>query len=182
MVLRTLGWRGLVVGAAMVFLAKSHFSSPGSLTVRAQPERPPVVRDLYNRSCARCHGKDGKGEEARDATPSIPDFTSRKWQEERSDAQLLTSIQDGRGKEMPAFADKFGRERSKELVSYIRQFSGEKTREPPHAAADSVRGSAIAHESGEPAPDWEKRFHELTNEWEALRKQFRELQYPPNKP
>jgi mono/diheme cytochrome c family protein len=180
MVFRSAGWRGLVAGTALLCLGRWFLSSQGSMAVNAEQEKPLGVSELYNRSCARCHGKDGKGKEAREVTPNIPDFTSHKWQTERSDAQLLASIQDGKGKEMPSFAEKINREQARELVAYVRHFDAEKSRPqcpPKDEQASRVRGAALGSMS-----DFEKRFQELRKEMESLQKQFRELQSRPPKP
>jgi mono/diheme cytochrome c family protein len=86
------------------------------------------MNDLYVKNCARCHGKDGKGKEARGDSANIPDFTSHKWHEQRSNAQLVVSIMDGKGKDMPAFGDKISQDQAQELVKYIRQFDPEKAK------------------------------------------------------
>jgi mono/diheme cytochrome c family protein len=58
-------------------------------------------RALFRRHCVKCHGADGTGSPARASMPEIPDFTDASWQARRSDARLLASILDGKGKEMP---------------------------------------------------------------------------------
>src|SRR5437588_8065845 len=45
--------------------------------------------DLFQRRCSSCHAADGTGSGVRDSLPQIPDFTNSRWQERRSDAQLL---------------------------------------------------------------------------------------------
>jgi len=54
--------------------------------------------------------------------PTIPDFTRRAWQEGRRDPQLIISILDGKGVEMPPFRDKLTRAQVGELVAFIRGF------------------------------------------------------------
>ena len=106
------------------------FSSRPGLTAsstQTKTENQRGVSDLYRKNCVRCHGKDGKGKEARGEMQAIPDLTSHKWQGQRSDAQLMVSILDGKGKDMPAFGDKINQDAAKELVNYIRQFDAEKS-------------------------------------------------------
>ena len=54
--------------------------------------RPPGERRqtdrMFEQSCRKCHGADGKGDPLRAALPSIPDFTNRQWQQNTSRAQL----------------------------------------------------------------------------------------------
>ncbi len=113
---------------------------------------------LFQKSCVRCHGRDGKGDAARDSLATIPDFTLRAWQQKRSDAQLLVSILDGKGTGMPAFRDKIARERARIIVTYIREFAPGASR-PTASETD----------------DFETRFNKLANEFEELARQIRAL-------
>jgi mono/diheme cytochrome c family protein len=78
---------------------------------------------LYQKYCQKCHDKEGTGAEGRNTFPSIPDFTSKHWQEKRSDAQLQVSILDGKGTSMPPFGDKLDEEKAKELREFVRDFA-----------------------------------------------------------
>src|SRR5438445_592196 len=85
--------------------------SPGEGQLSAQtaaqaPAVAPAGRELFREHCVKCHGADGTGSPARDRLPEIPNFTDPAWQARRSEAQLLASILDGKGKEMPPFRDK----------------------------------------------------------------------------
>jgi uncharacterized membrane protein len=71
----------------------------------------------------KCHGADGTGSQVRDRLPETPDFTDASWQGRRSDAQLLASILDGKGKEMPPARGKLSEEQARSLVAYIRAFA-----------------------------------------------------------
>ena len=75
-----------------------------------------AVSNLYRQRCAKCHGADGAGSDMRDSMPGIPDFTSRKWQNRRSKAQLLASILDGRGTQMPPFRERLSDRQAQDLV------------------------------------------------------------------
>jgi hypothetical protein len=87
--------------------------------------------------------------------PAIPDFTARAWHERRADSQLIVSILEGKGTDMPAFRDKVAREQARDLVAFLRGFApGSK---PQPAAA--------------PADDFEARFRQLMQEFEGLRRQ-----------
>ena len=54
---------------------------------------------------------DGTGNKARGRLPEIPNFTDAGWQARRDDAQLMASILDGKGDEMPPDAGKSARSR-----------------------------------------------------------------------
>jgi Cytochrome C oxidase, cbb3-type, subunit III len=61
----------------------------------------PAARGLFRHNCVKCHGADGTGNAARGRLREIPNLTDASWQAKRSDAQLLASILDGKGTEMP---------------------------------------------------------------------------------
>jgi cytochrome c oxidase cbb3-type subunit 3 len=140
--------------------------NPAGSSPRATAPTPPSPKELsiregsrlFQRSCVLCHGPDGKGSDARDNLPTIPDFTVRAWQEKRSDPQLVVSILDGRGTGMPAFRDKVARERVRDLVAFIRTFAP---------------GTTQASEST--SDDFEIRFQKLVEEFEGLTQQIRAL-------
>ena len=67
----------------------------------------------------RRHRKQGRAA----ACPEIPDFTNASWQARRADAQLLASILDGKGEDMPPQRGKIGEEQVHSLVAYVRAFA-----------------------------------------------------------
>src|SRR5512135_1621659 len=77
--------------------------------------------EIFRRSCQICHGADGRGAPSRSRLPGIPDFTSGRWQQGRSQAQLAASILEGKG-QMPSFRSKLGAEEVHALASYVRAF------------------------------------------------------------
>lgn len=130
----------------------------------AQDERLQKAAAVYRRFCHNCHGGDGGGGRARSSLASIPDFTNPKWQASRTDAQLSAGILNGRGDQMPAFADRVSAEQARDLVAYVRAFNPEK-------------GKAVEA----PANDFEKRLRQLQQQWEDLDRQMRELNAEPRK-
>jgi mono/diheme cytochrome c family protein len=136
---------------------------PGSTA--AQPPRP-VPNALahgegnrtFQRSCAVCHGNDGRGGEMRGTLPSIPDFTAGAWQEARNDPQLVVSVLEGRGTGMPPFRDKLSRDQARELVAFIRSL-----------------GPSQARATRTSPDDFEARFQQLLAEFEDLRRRSRAL-------
>jgi mono/diheme cytochrome c family protein len=138
-------------------------TGPGSPT--AGPSRPgPKDSNLreesriFQRSCAVCHGSDGRGSDFRSTAPSIPDFTARAWQESRTDPRLVVSVLDGKGSEMPPFRDKFSREQVRDLVAFVRSF-----------------GPTPRRATRAPSDDFEARFQKLIVEFEELREKSRAL-------
>jgi mono/diheme cytochrome c family protein/uncharacterized membrane protein len=114
--------------------------------------RAPAVRKLFRQHCAKCHGADGKGSAARGLMPDIPDLTKASWQRRRTDAQLLASILDGKGTDMPAMSSKLSKEQARGLVAYVRAFapnlgpSGQKKKQESNRAGFKERSRGVARE------------------------------------
>lgn len=120
------------------------------------------VGQLFQQHCVKCHGKDGTGGPARNSMPDIPDFTDASWQAQRTDAQLLASILEGKGDDMPAFARKIKEDQARDLVSHIRAFA-------------PTKGKSRKEKQKKPdSSDFEDRFGRLQKEMDQLRKQSRE--------
>jgi mono/diheme cytochrome c family protein len=113
---------------------------------------------IFQRFCKSCHGSDGRGTTLRDQTPSIPDFTSQVWQQRRSPPELTTAILEGKGTVMPAFRGKLNEAQIRDLVTYLRAFA-------PQTASASVG----------PETDFKRRFGQLTQELDGLKKQYQDL-------
>lgn len=75
---------------------------------------------IFRTFCLVCHGPDGKGAHMRPVLPPIPDFTNPRFHEERSDAQMMVSILEGKGTLMPAHGGRFTEEQARCLVDFIR--------------------------------------------------------------
>src|SRR5262245_52595061 len=50
---------------------------------------------LFRRYCQGCHGPDGRGVRG-GAVAGLPDFTRPAWQQQRTDAQLMVTILEGK--------------------------------------------------------------------------------------
>jgi mono/diheme cytochrome c family protein/uncharacterized membrane protein len=124
----------------------------------------PAARKLFRQHCVKCHGTDGTGSPARSPQPEIPDFTAASWQARRSEAQVLASILDGKGREMPSFRGKINEDQARDLVAYIRAFAP--TTDKPGPKKQQGRTSP----SG-----FEEEFRRLQKEMDKLRRQSREL-------
>src|SRR5262249_12891238 len=96
---------------------------PGAEASFPDAARRDGLRKLYRLHCVKCHGENGTGSEARASLPRIPDFTDASWQARQSDAQLLASILDGKGKDMPPRRGKITEEQARGLVTYIKSFA-----------------------------------------------------------
>jgi mono/diheme cytochrome c family protein/uncharacterized membrane protein len=112
------------------------------------PTGPSADRELFRQQCVKCHGADGTGSEARGRQPKIPNFTDNSWQARRSDAQLLASILNGKGREMPPWRGKVSEEQARRLVGQVRAFAPDA--EIPSSEAYQQPTPAEAEEYAEP--------------------------------
>jgi mono/diheme cytochrome c family protein len=131
----------------------------------ASPAAPDQARALYRELCQRCHAADGKGDPA---TKGVPDFTRRTWHEQKSNAQLIVSILNGKGAGMPAFRDRLDQEKAREFVGHIRAFAP--------AAPGEKRGARAG------AGDFEAQMQRLQQELRELREQVEELSIRESSP
>jgi probable HAF family extracellular repeat protein len=92
-------------------------SAPSKPSAPAAAETS-AARELFRQHCVKCHGADGTGSRVRRRQPTIPDFTDPAWQARRSDAQLLASVLDGKGAEMPSWRGKIDEEQARGLVAF----------------------------------------------------------------
>lgn len=80
------------------------------------------IKALFDERCARCHGRDGRGQTRLGEMLELPDFADAEWQKSASDERMRNSIRDGVG-QMPAFARKLSRSEIAALVAYVRGFA-----------------------------------------------------------
>jgi mono/diheme cytochrome c family protein len=141
----------------------------GSHAARAEPastDHVPAI-ELYQRYCQRCHGADGKGVRRR-GPDGLPDFTRGDWQKQRSDAQLTVSIRDGKGTDMPAYSDRLSAKQVAEQVARVRAFV------PSDVRVTSAREGQL-RDAEAASSVFETEFRKLKDEYEELRREFREL-------
>jgi mono/diheme cytochrome c family protein len=84
---------------------------------------------LFKANCVTCHLESGKGD-PHHRKDGIPDFTDATWHARKTDAELISAVENGTGKVMPAFKGKLLREEITLLVHYLRDL-------PKRAAATS---------------------------------------------
>jgi quinol-cytochrome oxidoreductase complex cytochrome b subunit/cytochrome c len=96
------------------------------------PKAPPEVAanmkpaQVYRVYCLGCHDADGAGNTFRKLSPELPDLSNAKWQATRSDADLLHSVLEGKGKIMVPMKDKLGKADAEQMVAFLRGFAGGK--------------------------------------------------------
>ena len=105
----------VLAGATVVssILVAGAFSSPASAG------HAPDAASLYNRQCAKCHGRDGRSKTSKGRATHSRDLTSGEWQDNVSDERIYNSISNGKGK-MPAFK-KLSESEIDSLVNYVRR-------------------------------------------------------------
>jgi mono/diheme cytochrome c family protein/uncharacterized membrane protein len=146
--------------------AHAQADSSRSQQPKAQPPFPDAdglaaVRKLFQLHCVKCHGADGTGSPARRSQPQIPNFTGASWQAQRTDAQLLASILDGKGKEMPPMRGKISEDNARGLVDYVRAFAPTAGKSP--------------QKEREGATSFDERFRRLQEQMDELRRELRKL-------
>ncbi|MCM3869338.1 MAG: cytochrome c [Pyrinomonadaceae bacterium] len=100
---------GFVASTTSSMEAQNSSPSTGSSTPGA----------IYGRSCASCHGRDGRANTAKGKLRGARNLTDPQWQAEVSDERIFNSITNGRGK-MPSYAKKITEAETNSLVSYVR--------------------------------------------------------------
>lgn len=87
------------------------------------PANPVQLGDaLFARTCASCHGREGRGGIAQSDGGGGPrNFTDRAFQQSRTDAELRQAIVNGKGA-MPAFGDFFSEDELRALILRVRRF------------------------------------------------------------
>lgn len=76
------------------------------------------AKAFYVKSCAACHGNDGKGG---DGIMGIPNFADAGWHQRHPDEKMREVIVKGKG-QMPSFKDKLTDDQLQAVIGYIRKF------------------------------------------------------------
>lgn len=97
-------------------------ASGRAVQARGSGSQAAQAKALFEERCARCHGRDGRGQTKLGEMLGPPDFTDAGWQKRATDERMRDSIRDGVG-EMPAFARKLSRREVAALVAYVRGFA-----------------------------------------------------------
>jgi cytochrome c553 len=80
----------------------------------------------YEKSCAKCHGADGKGETKMGKKMGAKDYTDAKVQDELKDEAAIKAIKEGLkdkdGKKLMGPAEDLSDAEIKDLVAFMRKF------------------------------------------------------------
>lgn len=97
------------------------FCAAGSFTTVASD-----VQANWDKHCAKCHGKDGKGQTTMGKRQKVKDYTDAKVQAEMKDAEMAKVIKeglkDGDKEKKKGYGDVLSDAEIKALVEYIRKF------------------------------------------------------------
>jgi len=102
----------VIVGAAAVSR-----SSPILITESSAAR---TAAAIFAKECATCHGKDGQAKTFKAKFNHARNLTEAQWQNSVSDERIFNSINNGKGKKMPAFGKKLSEEEINSLVPYVR--------------------------------------------------------------
>ena len=84
------------------------------------------AKETYEKDCAKCHGKDGKGKTRMGEKYNAKDYTDPKVQEELKDDAAIKAIKEGykdkEGKQVMKPAEGLSDDEIKALVAYMRKF------------------------------------------------------------
>jgi cbb3-type cytochrome c oxidase subunit III len=81
------------------------------------------AKALFEKNCAKCHGKDGRAKTFRGKVTGARNLTDEAWQAKASDEQIKSAIKTGPD-EMPAFEGKLSEAEIDALLAYVRKFRG----------------------------------------------------------
>lgn len=93
-----------------------------TLAATARAEEASVI---WGKTCAGCHGKDGKGKTTMGRKLDVKDYTDAKVQADLTDEKAFKAIKEGvkddKGKDiMKPSGDKYSDDEIKSLVAYVR--------------------------------------------------------------
>jgi len=81
------------------------------------------AKALFEKDCAKCHGKDGRAKSIHGRIVGARNLTDEEWQAKITDDQIKEAIKTGPGK-MPSFEKKLSEDQINALAAYVRQFKG----------------------------------------------------------
>ncbi len=98
----------------------------GTITLATSIATAAEAKELWDKSCASCHGKDGRGQTKMGAKAGVKDYTDSKVQDALKDDVAFKSVKegmkDGAKDLMKPFADKLTDDEIKSLIAYVRTF------------------------------------------------------------
>ena len=120
--MKTVIVKGIIAAAAALLCAGGLWQTANAASQQARVRaRKARAREIFDQRCARCHGRDGRGETRLGRMLEVPDFTDGAWWGGVSEERVKESISKGMGP-MPAFGRKLTRRDISSLAAYVRGF------------------------------------------------------------
>jgi cbb3-type cytochrome c oxidase subunit III len=91
--------------------------------VKADPASIAAGKQVFEKNCASCHGKTGKGDGmmGEELTPKPADLTRGEWKHGSTDGEIFAVIKDGvKGTGMKSFNSKLTAHQIWDVVNYVR--------------------------------------------------------------
>jgi len=107
-------WSALTLALSLVVIV----ASP-TIAVNKRSESAKSAAEIYEKSCASCHGNDGQAKGLKAKLKHARNLTDPDWQGKVTDERIFNSIANGKGK-MPAFGKKLSNDEINSLVTYVR--------------------------------------------------------------
>lgn len=96
------------------------------LLIPALAARAADAKETYEKDCAKCHGKEGKGDTKMGQKLGAKDYTDAKVQDALKDEEAVKAIKDGLkdkdGKQLMKPVEGISDADAKALVAYMRKF------------------------------------------------------------
>jgi cytochrome c553 len=95
------------------------------MAVSALATKAADAKATYEKDCAKCHGKDGKGQTLMGKKQGAKDYTDPKVQDELTDEAAFKAIKEGYkkdGKQLMKPSEGMSDDEIKALVAYMRKF------------------------------------------------------------
>ena len=83
------------------------------------PQNTMDAATLFDKNCARCHGKDGRAKTHRGKIYGARNLTDANWQAQATDERIMGAIKKG-PEAMPSFEKKLSEAEIRSLVTYVR--------------------------------------------------------------
>ena len=126
---------GLFAALALVCLGRIVIVAQGSsgAAKAMNPVAPSVEsvaagKQIYQKSCATCHGLSAEGGAGNDLIPAAPDLTDNTWDHGSSDGEIFDNIKNGIAPEfnMTPWKDKLKDDDIWNVVNYLRSIAKKK--------------------------------------------------------
>ena len=127
--------RGITAALALACLGRVIIVAQGNSgaakavnPVAATAESVTAGKQIFQKSCATCHGLSAEGGAGNDLIPAAPDLTDDAWDHGSSDGEIFDNIKNGIGPEfnMTPWKDKLKDDDIWNVVNYLRSIAKKK--------------------------------------------------------